>query len=402
MENTNHSPDAPNTDTTNPHNEGENRRNRKTENKLSKLWGRLSQVQKEMVLFVGAPTIAVFLYASLWATPMYISETQFAVQSTTEAMGADFASQFLKVPGTTAKEAQIVTAFIRSSDAFGELDRRYKIADHYADRHHDWFTRLAGEATLYERDRYWANVSETVLDTDSGIVTFKVRAYTPEMAKTISQGILQLSETLINQMNERAHRDTLALAEEEVKRSQMRLDAARQAMRSFRDQNRELDPVATAGGLHEIAMQLEAQKAEIEAQITEAMGFMKPDAPAIRVLNNKLASLQSQLAIQKAKISQKENGAGALNQQLTEYQTLALEEEFAQKQVVGAMAAMESARINMLTKNKYVVTVESPTMPDEARYPAVLRTVLAVFFGLLLVFGLGRLIMASIREHTGY
>lgn len=49
--------------------------------KIKEWWGKRSSFEKEVISFVVVPTIAVFGYVSLWSSPMYISETQFAVRS---------------------------------------------------------------------------------------------------------------------------------------------------------------------------------------------------------------------------------------------------------------------------------------------------------------------------------
>ena len=369
---------------------------------MNKGWSKLSRIQKELMGFVVVPTLIVFLYLLLWASPMYISETKFAVQTTQENMGMDITSQVLKMPGTASKEAQIVDAFIHSTDAFKEMNDQLGLIDHYSGWRHDWVSRMPFSPTSYEQDQYWGRIINTIVDLDSGIVTFKVRAYTPEMAQRISSGILKLSETLINQMNERSHRDTLHLAEDEVKRAQQKLNLARNKVKEFRHANNELDPVATAGGLHEILMKLEAQKAQLQSEITEARSFMHENAPALKNLQSKLTAVQAQLAQQKQIMTGQQGNQDTINTVVSAYQTLLLEEEFAQKQVVSALAAMESARINTLSQNKYVVTIEKPTLPDESRYPLIFQVTLSVLAGLLLLFGLGRLVILSIKEHSGF
>lgn len=93
---------------------------------------------------------------------------------------------------------------------------------------------------------------------------------------------------------------------------------------------------------------------------------------------------------------------GNLNAVVGEYEDLTIEAEFAQKQLVTAMSALESARVHEVAKSRYVVAFQQPTLPDESLYPRSFP-----FHGLCLcrrplLLGLGSLITASIREHAGF
>ena len=79
-----------------------------------------------------------------------------------------------------------------------------------------------------------------------------------------------------------------------------------------------------------------------------------------------------------------------------------IESEFAQKQLISAMTALEQARAMALVKTQYVVPIQHPTLPDESRYPRTWIFSLCAFFGFFFLYGMVRLIIASIREHAGF
>ena len=369
--------------------------------KARAFWGGLAAWQKRMALFVGVPTVLVFLYLALFASPMYVSEAKFAVRSATEqAAGLDFASQIFKTASSTTQDAAVVTEYIESPDAFERLDKELAVKAHYSDRRWDVISRLTQNSTLYDKTTFWNFVASPVLDPDSGIVTFTVRAYTPEMAQKIASHVLKQSEALVNAMNERAREDAMKLAGEEVKRAQARLMKSQKALETFRDEHAEIDPKATASGLQTLVMDLEGQRATLKAQISEMAAYMRPDAPALKTLKTRLAAVEKQLSGEKQRLAG--IGTGAMNNWVSVYEALTIENEFAQKQLVSAMTAMETARVSLLSQSKYVVTIESPTLPDESRYPRTFEFTFCVLLGLLLLFGLGSLIVASIREHAGF
>ena len=131
-----------------------------------------------MISFVVVPTIAVFGYVSLWSSPMYISETQFAVRSGTEQpMAVDLTSQIFRTNTQSVQDAQVVEAYIRSPDAFAAVDDKLKIIDYYSSHKWDIISRLTSEPTLFDKQTFWNRVSNPVVNPDNGIVTYQIKAY---------------------------------------------------------------------------------------------------------------------------------------------------------------------------------------------------------------------------------
>ena len=375
------------------------------EKKLSKWrewWQQRSAFEKEFSSFVALPTILTFGYFALIASPIYVSETQFAVKDVVEqGAGIDIASQIFKTSSSSVQNARIVEAYLRSPDLFNALDRELKVVDYYSSGSHDWISRLAKNPTAWDKETFWSKVSQPKLDVDSGIVTFTVRAYDPQMAQNIAQATLKASEALVNEMNERSRNDSIKLASSEVKLAQQRVTQAQTALEVYRDEHRDLDPKATASGLQTLVFELEGERSKLKAQLEEARSYMKPNAPMVRSLEKRLTAVESQLKAEKARIAGRE-AASTLNAWVSQYENLMIESEFAQKQLLSAMSALEQARAMALAKTQYIVPIQQPTLPDESRYPRTWVFTLCAFFGFFFLYGMVRLIIASIREHAGF
>lgn len=370
--------------------------------KVKEWWGKRSTFEKEVIGFVVAPTVAVFGYVSLWSSPMYISETQFAVRSGTEQpMTMDLASQIFRTNNSSVQDAQVVEAYIRSPDVLEALDQKLKVIDYYSSHKWDFISRLTSSPTLFDKQTFWNRVSNPVVNPDNGIVTYSIKAYDPKMAQAIGQEVLNQSEGLINEMNERARKDMLNLAQKEVDLARDRVKNAQKALEIFRDKHKELDPQATATGLQTLVMQLEGERAKVKAEIADASTYMQKNAPAMVSMQSKLAGIEQQLVREKARLVGTREGL-AINAWVSEYETLMIESEFSKKQLTTAMTALETARASLLSKARYIVPIQKPTLPDESRYPLTWVFTLVTFLGLFLLYGLIRLIIASIREHAGF
>lgn len=366
-------------------------------------WGRLPRKGKIFACVVLLPTVAVFLYYLLWASPMYVSQTRFAIRSADSSGGGlDIASALLRSSSSTGADAHIVVEYIQSLDIIHDIDKELGVDLHFSDKGHDVFSRLTNNPTQDEQLRYWKWAVIPALDQDTGIITLETKAYSPEMAQKIAAAVLARSEALVNTMNLRAREDAVSLAQSEVQRAEARVRKAQEAMRNFRDAHTLLDPKVTAAGLQGVVTELEGEAVKLRAQLAEAQSFMRSSAPATKALQTRLKAVESQLDQEKQRLAGLRSQEGNLNAVVGEYEDLTIEAEFAQKQLVTAMSALESARVHEVAKSRYVVAFQQPTLPDESLYPRPFLFTAYVFIGALLLLGLGSLITASIREHAGF
>ncbi len=73
--------------------------------------------------------------------------------------------------------------------------------------------------------------------------------------------------------------------------------------------------------------------------------------------------------------------------------------EFVSEAYRGALTALEMTRIESTRKLKSLVLVDSPALPESAEYPRRLYTLTALLMVLILLYGIGRLIVATIEDH---
>ncbi|MBR3664015.1 MAG: capsule biosynthesis protein [Desulfovibrio sp.] len=354
------------------------------------------------MLFVIVPGIFIFFYLLFWASHAYISQAKFAVRGQNASQSLEGFSTLFSLPSSTQNDSYIVLNYILSYDMFSHLDQSLHLREHYSDRKNDIWYRLEANATHDEILDFWNWACEVTYDPDTSILEVQVKAFTPEMALAICQGILTRSEELVNAMNTRSRRDAIVQAEVEVRRAEDRIRKAREAMHQYRERTVILDPEAVATGLYGLVNKLESDVARTQSELSEALTFMKPSSPRVRQLENRLQVLNKQLASEKRRLAGKIKDDKSLNDLLSGFQALTLEEEFAQKQLTSAMTSLEAARVRADAQTQYVEAFQRPVLADESLYP---RPVLFTFIYMLtslLLLGLLSLIVAAVREHAGF
>lgn len=361
--------------------------------------GRALRLTAAVVLLPG---LVVFLYLALWASNMYISEAKFAIRGQNTAPSLDSLSSLFRVSTSTQSDSYIVLNYISSLDMLDKLDAKFGLRAHYADRAHDIWFRLTRNATQDEVRRYWQWATSVSYDPDTGILSVAVKAFSPETARVICQGILENSEALVNTMNERAREDAISQARMEVNRAEERIRAAQAAMRTYRESTIILDPQAVASGLYGVVNELEGAVTKTTAELAETLTFMQDNSPRVIQLRNKLAVLQKQLDSEKKRLAGNVKQDTPLSALISEFQSLTLEEEFARKQLTSAMASLEAARVQADAQSLYIEPFEQPTLPDESLYPRPIFFTVIFIVTALLLLGLVSLIIAAVREHAGF
>ena len=348
------------------------------------------------------PTLVVFLYLALFASDIYLAEAKFAIRSQNQQQSLDMLSTFFRTNSTSLSDSYIVQNYIQSMDMIDKVDAKLHVRNHYADRSHDIWYRLTSNATQDEMLRYWSWAVVTTFDPDTSIMTVQTKAFSPQMAQAVCQAILDASEALVNAMNDRARTDAISLAQAEVARAEARIREAHEAMRQYRERTVILDPQAVASGLYGLVNQLEGEITKTTAELAEATTYMQADSPRVVMLQNRLAVLQKQLQSEKARLASQMQGDKPLSALVSEFQSLTLEEEFAQKQLTSAMASLETARVQAESKSLYVESFQKPMVPDESLYPRPIVFSLVFMLAAAVLLGLVSLIVAAIREHAGF
>ena len=348
------------------------------------------------------PTLVVFLYLALLASDIYLAEAKFAIRSQHQQQSLDMLSTFFRTNSSSLSDSYIVQNYIQSMDMIDKVDAKLHVRDHYEDRSHDVWYRLTRNATQDEMLRYWSWAVVTTFDPDTSIMTVQVKAFSPQMAQAVCQAILDASEALVNAMNDRARTDAISLAQAEVARAEARIRTAHEAMRQYRERTVILDPQAVASGLYSLVNQLEGEITKTTAELAEASTYMQADSPRVVMLQNRLTVLQKQLQSEKARLASQMQGDKPLSALVSEFQSLTLEEEFAQKQLTSAMASLEAARVQAESKSLYVESFQKPMVPDESLYPRPIVFSLVFMLAAAVLLGLVSLIVAAIREHAGF
>jgi capsular polysaccharide transport system permease protein len=204
---------------------------------------------------------------------------------------------------------------------------------------------------------------------------------------------------MVNKLSERERNDRTAYAENDVKKAEGRLSLARQNIVGLQQKYEDFNPLQTATAAMTIRTQLEAELAKSRAELMQLKSFMKEDAPQVQAVNEKVKSLSAQVSGESRRLVNPSKASG-LNTSLVDFEAAMVEKEFAQKAYELSMSNLEIARADADRQHRYVAVIAVPSKPDESTYPLRIRSVLTAFILSFLVWSIGSMISAAVREHA--
>jgi capsular polysaccharide transport system permease protein len=352
------------------------------------------------VILVPWATAAIYLF--VFAADRYVSESVVVIRQEGGEMaipgGLAGLSGMLGVSGTSGEDQYMLQAHILSIDMLRQVDEKLDLRRGYSSPKLDFIFRMNADATQEEFLDYYRNRVEVVVDDTSGLVTIRTQGFTPEIAQAVNREVVEISERFINESSHRLAREQMAFAESELASARARLDDVRNRLLAFQEEHGILDPTAQAAATTGLTAELQAAVARHEAELKGLLAYLNEDAPQVQALQAQIAGIRQQLETERRRSVTNEEGA-SLNVLAGRYQELLAELEYAADSYRGALTALETARIESTRKLKSLVLVESPALPESAEYPRRFYTLLALLLGLTLLYGIGRLIVATIEDH---
>ncbi len=354
---------------------------------------------------VICPSLLASIYYGLIASDIYISEARYAIRSNSDTpMTGMFDSLLTSGMGMSggspaSEDAQIVKDYSLSHSMVEQLGERLNLRKHFTSKNIDFLSRFDENSSMEELLEYYQEIVEIDIDSGTNITTLRVRAFTPEKAKEIADTIINISEDLVNRMSDRMVNDFLRFARDEVGHAEQRVKATSKELTRFRSENRSIDPGEETSAVLGIVTELETQLATSRTELLEARSYLTRDSLQIKVLESKVAALEDQVTSERTRLANTDSMSIDFTKLIDLYEPLVLEQQLAREFYTSALSSLELARAEAQRKQRYLITFVEPKISDEAVEPERFYAISTVFALLLVIYGIGGLIWAAIKDH---
>ncbi|WP_394174902.1 hypothetical protein [Thalassotalea litorea] len=357
-------------------------------------------LRQPFTLFVVLPWIVIATYFLLWASPRFESHAQVIIRKPNAQLGDNASAPLLgNRAGTAAGDTQLISAFILSRDMLNHLQSELSLFEHYTSNQRDVISRLSGAASNDQFLSYYQRHIVVDVDEASSVVSIKSQAYSGAYAQQLNQQIIAKSEDYINSIGQSLARKRLTFIEAEHRLIEDRLRKAKTDLLRFQQKYRLFDPQQEAQAVQQIAFKLEEVLSDKKTQLLALREYMQDSSPKIRSLQREINALEKQLMSEKQRlISQKGQQDISFGEVLARYSAFQIKVDLAMQAYTSSLVSLERSRIEAYRQLQYMVVVESPTLPEDNTYPDKLYSLSLAAVVLIILFGIGKILIATIRE----
>ncbi|WP_252029063.1 lipopolysaccharide biosynthesis protein [Vibrio sp. SCSIO 43135] len=359
-------------------------------------------------VFVVFPVLLFTFYQTIWASPRYESRAQLIVQQPDGMATMDASMALLSGLGvnTANTDTQLAQAYIYSNDMLTFLNNELGLREHF-EGNGDFFSRMHAWNSQEDFIAYFAKRVVVEIDEKSQVITVYSQAFTEDFAQRLATAIADKAEWYINDIGHQLADAQLKFIRGEHEIVEQRLQKAQTDLLTFQQQYNLLNPEAEGSALSQIAYGIEGQIASKRAELKALKSIMSESAPQVVNLENQLRALVSQLDVEKQRLTQQgqtsvapehEGDQLSVSEVLAKFADLKIELELALKAFTSSTISLEKSRIEAYRQLKYLVVVESPTLPEDNSYPQAIYNITLLSVLLLMLYGIGRIVFATIEE----
>lgn len=350
-------------------------------------------------VWVLAPVLAAGGYLYGVAVDQYASYVGFSVRREESTPSFDMLGGLGDLTGSSSSDTDILYKFIKGRQMIRAIEAELDLRRIYH-RPDDPLFALAPGASQEVLDRYWGRQVRIFYDRNTGLIELRVTAFTPEDAQAIAEAIVQQSSQMLNEMTAIAREDATGYARQELDHALTRLKQARQAMTAFRARTQIIDPAADAQSRMSLLTSLQAQLASALIDLDLLYRTVRERDPRIAQAERRVAVIEARIRDERARFGDGQSGGGTNDyaQQIGEYEALAVDQEFAEKSYLSALASYDAAVAEAQHQSRYLATYIAPTLAQDAEFPRrfLLLALTAGAMGLSWVFAL--LIYYAVRD----
>ncbi len=364
---------------------------------------KMSFSRASAIAMIGLPVVFSTLYFGLIASDQYSSNFQLAVRSNDRPMTEALAPAMAGLNSSpVASDSFIVVEYLRSRQMIEDISKMVDLRGMYGRTDYDWFSRLSTSAPIEKAVDYWRNRIDVRFEQQSGIVTASVRAFTPQDSLAISQAALKLSATLVNELSRKAREEAVSSSEDDVRRMELRMATAVAMLKKFRDRTGVIDAAKGAGAGVLVIGNLQQDLVRLRTQLSILAKNMNPTAPPIVNLKQRIAATEEQINNARADVGRSVADAKTpelTSQLLSEFESLDLERQFAEKAYAASLTSLERARSEAIRNQRYLSVFVEPHLAQLATHPKRIISIFTIMAFSFIGWAVFLLVYLTVKEH---
>lgn len=329
-----------------------------------------------VVFTLVIPMAASIIYYCFIASPIYASEVRFIVRSSAPLLSRDrYATNTVEPKAKIVQDTAVLLNYLNSPAIVHDLGKHTNLFTLFGRAEIDFVSRLRSDATNDDVLDYWEGRHAASVNPKSGIVELEVTAFSPKEARDLSQLVLQLSEQQINKLNSGMWNDLLISTQKDVDAATKEVGDLRGKLRDAQNDTGIFDIDLSAESISTVLTNIEASIAELQSRRTALSQSVEAGSPQLSDINRRLAGLEEQAKALRGRVAGSTSEANLADYSRI-FDKLKLDLKMAEDKLQSSISELEKIKLVSSLQLVYVDNFTEPTLPDYAKYPRVLLSLL--------------------------
>lgn len=321
------------------------------------------------VLMVILPISASTVYLYGWASNQFHSFSAFAVRSEEFQNPLEVLGAFTQAGGSSAPDSEIIYDFIRSQTLVQKIDAELDLNTIFNRPADDPLLTLGQGRSIEDMLDYWDRMVSVAIDSGTGVLELKVRAFSPQDARQIAEKIIENSSVLVEDLSRVAREDAMRYTLRDVAEAEDRLKQKRREIREFRTLHQIINPEVDMESQIGVVAALQTQLAQSLVDMEAMRSYSDENDPRLENIRRRIDAIRSQIANERENISVPAANGQSFSEIIGGYEELLVDLEFSQQAYTAALVAQDQARAEARRQSRYLAVHIPPTLAQDSLYP---------------------------------
>ena len=362
---------------------------------------RLALLAARLFAFVALPTILAGWYFYTMATPMYATKTEFVIQQAGPASsGGQFGGLFSGTSFATSQDSIAVQGYLQSLDAMVRLEDDLGFREHFQGPTIDAMQRLDPGATMSAAYKIYKKYIKISYDPTEGIVRMEVIAADPQVAARWSEQLITYAEEQVDHLTQRLRADQMSDAQKGYDDAQVALAASQRRLIQLQESFKVLSSETEVGLITAQISTLDSQLTQERLSLAQMEANETPNVARMEPVKRRIATLESEIAILRSRLTEGEVGELSLAQVQGELLVAQADLQTRQMILAQALQSMETSRIEANRQVRYLSLSVRPVPPDAPAYPRAFENTAVTMLIMLGIYLMVSMTAAILREQV--
>ncbi len=362
---------------------------------------RLALLATRLIAFVLLPTMLAGWYFYQMATPMFATRTEFVIQQAAPAAGAgQLGGLFSGTAMATSQDSIAVQGYLQSREAMLRLEEDVGFRAHFQSEMIDPLQRLEPDASLEAAYKVYRNFVKISYDPTEGLIRMEVIAADPAVAAQWANQLIAYAEEQVDHLTQRLRADQMKDAQTGYDDAQVALATSQRELIELQERFKVISSETEVGLLTGQISTLEAQLTQERLSLAQMQANENPNQARMEPVLRRIATLESEIASIRAKMTGSSAGSSSLAQVQGELLVAQADLQTRQMILAQALQSMETSRVEANRQVRYLSLSVRPIPPDAPTYPRAFENTAVTLLIMLGIYLMVSMTAAILREQV--